>query len=210
MAKRKSKKKRTKRVQIEFTYASMCLWGCFLFFLLGWIFVLGILVGRGLLPGPITAITGLKGQTSKLPGVAGRNKSNDSKSQEKPDPDPKLVFYEKLSVKKEEAKKKDLPDRKKRGLVKKLNINEQFTSPPVNAVHYTIQLASLKDKNMAQRLIKQLISRGYPAYLHQAKVKGTIYYRIRCGRFSSIDEADDLTGKIASETGLNGFVSRIE
>jgi len=209
MDKGKSPKKKKKH-KIELTYPSMFLWGFFLFFLLGWIFVLGILVGRGLLPGPVTAITGLKDHISKFPGVAGSDKTQGLKSQNKSNSDPKLVFYEKLSVKKEEAKKKWVPERKKRDPLDKPEKPRQIRAPPVDNAQYTVQIASLEDQDMAQKLIGELTSRGYPAYFYEAEVGGRIYYRIRCGRFVSRGEADDYAIRLATETGHKGFVSRLE
>ena len=216
MGKGESPKKKKKKHKIELTYPSMFLWGFFLFFLLGWIFILGILVGRGLLPGPVTAITGLKDHISKLPGVAGSGKTQGLKSQNKSNSDPKLVFYEKLSVKKEEAKKKWVPERKKSEPLEKPEKPEnpekprQIRAPPVDNAQYTVQIASLEDQNMAQKLIGELTSRGYPAYFYEAKVDGRIYYRIRCGRFVSRGEADDYAIRLATETGHKGFVSKLE
>ncbi len=66
MAKKRSRsKKRSKKYQIELTPLSIFLWGGCLFFVLAWIFVLGILVGRGFLPGAVTALSDLKDQIGR-------------------------------------------------------------------------------------------------------------------------------------------------
>ena len=46
--------KKPKKIKIELTPFSTFLWSLFLLFLLAWVFVLGILAGRGLLPGTIS------------------------------------------------------------------------------------------------------------------------------------------------------------
>lgn len=46
----KEKRKKKKRYKVELTAASMCLWGGLFLFLIVWAFILGILVGEGLLP----------------------------------------------------------------------------------------------------------------------------------------------------------------
>ena len=67
MVKKKSQPKKTgKTYQIEFTFLSTFIWGIFLFFLLSWVFVLGILVGRGFLPEAVTTISGVRDQITKL------------------------------------------------------------------------------------------------------------------------------------------------
>jgi len=86
------------------TSLSVGLWSFGLFFLLVWIFVLGILVGRGFLPGGMTSFSGLKVQLSKVQDFVGRNQSRDKRTQKKSEPDPKLAFYDKLSSKKGEVK----------------------------------------------------------------------------------------------------------
>lgn len=213
MGKEGSRKKKKKKYKIELTYPSIFLWGFFLFFLLGWIFVLGILVGRGSLPGPVTTLTGLIEHISRLPGVAGSDETQGLKSQNKSNSDPKLIFYEKLSVKKEEAKKKWVPKRKKKDSFQKADKLEkpnQVRVPPLDHAQYTVQIASLEEEDMARKLIKELTSRGYPAYFYEARVDGRIYFRIRCGRFLSREEADDYAMRLATETGHQGFVSRLE
>ena len=45
-----AEKKRKKRYKIEFTRASLFLWGGLFLFLIVWAFILGIFVGKGLIP----------------------------------------------------------------------------------------------------------------------------------------------------------------
>jgi len=77
-------------------------------------------------------------------------------------------------------------------------------------MQYTVQLASLGDKQKAEELISRLIDKGYPAYYYEVNVKGRIYYRIRCGRFLERGEAEIYGRKLQKEAGIKGFVSRIE
>ena len=93
------------------TSLSVGFWSFGLFFLLVWIFVLGILVGRGFLPGGVTTFSGLKDQLIKVQDFVGRNQSRDKRTQKKSEPDPKLAFYEKLSSKKGEVKQEPPPRR---------------------------------------------------------------------------------------------------
>jgi len=213
------------------TPQSMFLWGFGLFFLLSWIFVLGILVGRGFLPGAVTAISGLKNQITRLQETVVKDRSKDLKSSNNIDMDPKLAFYEKLSSKKNEVQKKWTPEKKilqPKNQHPPLDIidpvikatgkkNQQLAITPKveldiidNAMYYTVQLASLESKEKAAEMINRLKKQGYPAYYYEVKIKGRVYYRIRCGKFPDRKEADKYVGKLARERGIKGFVSTLE
>ncbi len=213
------------------TGLSIFLWSFCLFFLLSWIFVLGILVGRGFLPDAVTVLSDLKSQIGKLQAMVNHDRSYDIGSKKEPDPDPKLAFYEKLSSKKGEAKEKWVPEKKFEDPKKETPpvkveayqpalpeikekesteiLNKQLTSV-IDTTQYTVQLASLEDGSKAEKMVNQLIERGYPAYFYEAKLDGKTYYRIRCGRFMSREEAGNYAGKVAREFGIKGFVSRLE
>ena len=94
-----------KKYQLELSSISLVFWVVCILFFMGWIFVLGILVGRGFLPGANTAIADLKSQVTKLQEMVSRNKRVDQKPQAKEDIDSKLGFYDKLESKKEDKRK---------------------------------------------------------------------------------------------------------
>jgi len=232
MAEMKSRSgKKAKRYKVELTPLSAMFWGTFIFFLLTWIFVLGILVGRGFLPGNVTTISDLKGQIRKLQDMVSHEEGYKSKAPKEPDPAPKLAFYEKLSTKKEEIKKDRKPVKepanpkvvvapkkaevpKKRADDSKLeDIVETLKkeSEPLTAdILYTVQLASLRDRDKAAKMIDGLIEKGYDAYYYEAKVKDKTYFRIRCGKFTTRNEAGDYARRLAEGAGVKGFVSRLE
>ena len=216
--------------------------------------MLGILVGRGFLPGTVTALSQLKAQIETLQAMVSRNKSHDLSSPKKPEPDPQLAFYEKLSSKKDEAKKEWAPKGSAGGPKKKANRrkgntrqglqkekqaegltrearqtetrasqlsalekqkrgeagNTKKAYDPSFQGQYTVQLASLGEKAKAEKMIGDLHKRGYAAYFYEVEVKGKSYYRVRCGRFARKAEADDYASKLKTETGIKGFVSKVE
>ena len=237
-------RKKQKKYKIELTTLSALFWGVFLFVLLTWIFVLGILVGRGFLPGTAD----LKSQVKKLQEMVGKNeeyKDIQSADQEK---DPELAFYENLNSKKDEAKRanlpekkeetpgeitlyKDPPEKKTTGAMKEEPVTdvvqEKVTAqkeapakteevkvkpPPAKdgSQQYTVQIASLPEKEKAEKLIKSLVDQGYDAYYYQVEVKGKTYYRVRCGRFDDRKSAIEYSGILEKETGYKGFVSKVE
>lgn len=205
--------------------------------MLAWIFVLGILVGRGFMPNTGTAISDLKGQISRLTprnGVVSDGKDGGTGIPGKVSaPDPKLDFYEKLSNKKDEAKKKNKvqlpkkkpeppkPIEKEKKLVEKAKkpVPEKKDEIPTEAIppeeangeyKFTVQLASLEEEYKAQVMVDRLVEKGYAAYFYSVSVKGKTYYRVRCGRFKERSEAQVYAKELAKASGIKGFVSRLE
>lgn len=227
----KSKKKDRKTIKFEFAPFSMALWVFGLFFLLAWIFVLGIFVGRGFLPGAVTALTDIKGQISRLQEMVGNEDDGQPAFSETSDSDPKLAFYEKLSSKKDEAKKQWPPKKdagtgpkeksaKSTGPSKVNSTKTDGQHPPKttqkptqsvgNNIHFTVQLASLTDRAGAEKMVRQLGNRGYKADCTTARIKGKTYYRISCGKFEKREDAALYAVKIRKKAGLKGFVTRVE
>jgi DedD protein len=174
----------------------------------------------------VTALSDLKDQLGVLPQKESRERSQQELDPaKKSDSEPTLAFYDNLSRKKVEPLKEAAPPRNARrkstgtqnatdqnkagtSQVKRLQKKETGESPPKEK--YTVQLASLEDKNKAEKFISDLVQRGYPAYFYEAKVKGKTYYRVRCGKFPSRKTAEDYASKLRKEAGMKGFVSRVE
>jgi len=225
---RSKNKGQTKRYNIELTAISALFWTIFLFFLLIWIFVLGILVGSGFLPGSLKTIAELKGQIKSLQETISHRESIDTSTPKKTDNEPDLAFYDALANKKAETKN-DWEPQEKSSLEKKpdqrplkdrdVNITDQKAFKDEGVLIqasekrenlYTVQIASIEDKEKAEKLVIDLIGKGYDAYSYEADLNGKIYYRVRCGKFSSRQEASEYAQTLEKEAGLKGFVSRIE
>ena len=103
---RTSSREGTRTYQIELTLLSLFVYGFCLLFLLSWIFVLGILVGRGYLPEAVTDLSDLRKQMSRIQEMVSRSRSEELKAKKETDQEPKLAFYDRLSSKKEETVKK--------------------------------------------------------------------------------------------------------
>ena len=228
-----SRKGGKKKYQIEVTSLTLFLWGFCALFLMAWIFVLGIFVGRGFLPGADSALVDLKTQIAKLQEMVARNKRVEPESGKKESIDEMLAFYEKLESKKDEAKRKEqsapavmsgarngtspgtgteTPKKENRTTVEppKAGQGEIRTAPPPGQGAYTLQLASLEEKEKAEAMVKDLASRGHDAYFYEVRVKGKTYYRVRCGRFTTRDEASVYASKLLKEARIRGLVSKIE
>jgi len=239
MPSKKSKdKKKGKKYRVEFSRGSLFFWSLGSLFFLGWIFVLGILVGRGFLPQGVIALTKLRTPITKLQDVVNNRRESDLDRIKELDKDPEFKFYDELSSKKAKVTKKGQDENKKS--VKKSSPAEHSetadsltTAQQVESIGqsiidpvgeepkqkagsqtagdgwtYTVQIASVESGIEAGKIVDRLTSQGYPAYFYEARVKGRTYYRVRCGRFGEKSEADALNRQLAEEKKIKGFVTK--
>ena len=184
-------KKERKRYNFQFSLSSLLLLSITFLFVLGWVFSLGIMVGRVFLPSTIGSFSAVK-----------EKKKND---QSKPIKEEELTFYNQLVDKKERAKKKALS---------KPLLNDQDRTTKKTKVeqskedvrNYSVQVAALKDKRRTEKLVERLTTSGYPAYYIQSLIKGKMYYRIRCGPFPNIEEAKKCGKRLADKEGFKPFI----
>ena len=228
-------KKSGKRYHLEFSVTSAFFWSLGLFFLLGWIFVLGILVGRGFFPGGVKTLTEMKLQIAKLQDMVNKRDSSDLDKIRKLSKDPKFRFYDELSAKKEDVARKRLKDQKKgydqADLDKRIKALEELVAKRSQSGNqkskmqakaektvdlskirgiYTVQLASLSSEMEAVKIVNRLKDRGYSAYFCKATIKGKTYYRVRCGAFKTESEARNLKNLLAKKEGMKGFTTTAE
>jgi cell division septation protein DedD len=72
----------------------------------------------------------------------------------------------------------------------------------------TIQVASFKDPNVADKMVAELKKKGYPAYRSIGKIpERGIWYRVRIGYFSSKSEAGSML-KMLKKDRLNAILVR--
>lgn len=222
----KTKKKSKKKIRIELSRRSVFLWCVFLLFLLFWMFVLGIFVGKGLLRGALPEVKSPFKIFEKMFG------EKDEYEYKKPDENPKLIFYDKLLNKRNEVKNNSLPPRKEEKSAEqeitlsrdetagkpggegasevRKTIERKIITEEVPDELFSVQIASLTDHDRAQKLVKELVDQGYDAYYYTATVKGKKTYRLMCGRFNSHIDALEYKAKLEKDTGYKGFVSRVD
>jgi DedD protein len=239
------------KYQIELSSMSLVFWVVCIVFFMGWIFVLGVLVGRGFLPGANTAIADLKAQVTKLQEMVARTKRADQEPQAREDIDSKLGFYDKLESKKEDKKRPfpELPPEPPKGekagkpsdmtlanvkadlaqkesSAKKLDVaknaspekkvKEAAPDPAKQAekvsgsFRYVIQIAALDEKAKAEDMVRKLSQAGVETYLQEAVVKGKTFYRVRCGKFSTKEEATAYGQKLPKEAGTGWRIVNVE
>ena len=199
MVNRKSTpEKERKRHTFQFSFRSLFLLSISFFFILGWVFFLGILVGRGFLPNSIESFSPIKKKTVK--DEAERKNEHVS-----PITIDELSFYKKLIDKKEKAKKTAPPapllkDQEK--IIEK--IKEGQLKKDIRS--YRVQVAALKDKAKTKKEVERLTNLGYQAYYYQILINGEMYYRIRCGPFSTIEKAKQYAKRLANKEGFKPFI----
>ena len=235
MAKKNSqpRKRVKKKYRIEVSSFSLFLWGFCALFFMAWMFVLGVVVGRGLLPGADSALTELKARVARFHEPAGQSKRGEPVSRPKETIDETLAFYERLESKKEEAKKSG-----HRGAISKNGAGQAPAeqakvdspgkdalagvetprpggaglpaAPPEGTGAYTVQLASLEERAKAEIMVRDLLYKGHDAYSYQVRLQGKTYYRVRCGRFATRAEAHKHAESLFRTTNIRGLVIRFE
>lgn len=73
---------------------------------------------------------------------------------------------------------------------------------------YALQVVALSDKSSAQAYLKRLKSKGYPAFVDQARLNGKLLYRVKVGNYGSIEKAQKVAAKLQVEVGKQVLVQR--
>ena len=231
-------KKKSKRYRMDFSRTSLFFWCLGTLFLLAWIFVLGILVGRGFFPQGVETLSKLRAPIARLRGVVDSRKASDLDPIKGLDKNPEFEFYDQLSVKKDELAKKNKSGAKKTGsqteLAKRFETDtrsaKEVEAPKKNQTNfsegggqtkpageiepmgtggaYTVQVASLDSESKAVKMAGQLESKGYPAYVHKVNIKDKTYYRVTCGKFKDKKEAGNFKSLLYQKEKIKGFVTK--
>lgn len=220
--KKKSSKKQTRKGLIP--------WIGLTLFVCAWMFVLGILVGREMVPVKFD-IEKLQNDLAALKEAVIKKELDQYKIDSNTDDSKtKMGFYETLKKTGGEARlendtieRQEKSEPKKTASLQKKKMPTQKTgpapkvktldskkatqnNPPAVEKHeragdkFTIQVASLKDSGVADKLVSRLKKRGYPAYRSIGKVPGKgIWYRVRVGYFDSRSEAGPTLKRLKKE-----------
>ena len=199
MVNRKSSpKKERKKYTFQFTFSSLLLSSISLLFILAWVFSLGIMVGRGFLPGAIDTFSSIKERIMK-------DKEKKAIDHPRPIKEEELTFYNQLVDKKDRVKKK--------AFSKPLLRNQERASKKTRVAqiredirNHSVQVAALKDKTKTEKMVEKLTRLGYPAYYYQTLINGEMYYRIRCGPFPTEGEARKCAKRLADKEDFKPFI----
>lgn len=209
--KKESSKKQARKGRI--------LWIGLTLFVCAWMFVLGILVGREMVPVKFD-IEKLQNDLAALKEAVIKKELDQYKIDSNTDDSKtKMGFYETLKKTGDEAglknntiKLQEKSEPKKIASLqnKKVPTQETGSDPKEKTLDskkasqnndkFTIQVASLKDSGIADKLVNQLKKGGYPAYRSIGKVPGKgIWYRVRVGYFNSRFEAGPTLEQLKKE-----------
>ena len=200
------------------------LWLCTIFFVSAWMFVLGVLVGRGTAPVHFD-IESLQKELTALKEAVQKKEQQWYKNRSDTDSDkPGLEFHEALKKNQvetrpgldasrpdkpaENIKKLPVPDRKKPPESKpESGEGRKFASGNDNtAGNFTIQVAALREANFADVKVAELSRKGYPAYRTTRTVPGQgTWYRIRIGSFKSRTDASRMLERLKREN-IKGII----
>ena len=198
----KKKKPSSKPSRKGFTF-----WFFLLFFTSGWMFFLGVLVGRGTAPVHFD-IEKLQKELAGLKQAAIEKEERRYKISPKATSDANIFgFYETLKEKKSNVKL--YPNKsKKRGTLDKKKaaktIQDSRTSASSKKTDtgriLTIQVASLKDPKAAYKLVTKLKKKGYAAYKTTVDISGKgTWHRVRIGYFKNRTDAKKTLNKLRKE-----------
>jgi cell division protein FtsN len=195
------------------------LWIGLTLFVSAWMFVLGILVGRELVPVRFD-IEKLQNELAALKETVIKKELDQYKiDSDTDDSKTKMGFYETLKktggeagLKNDTIERQQKTEPKKIASLKekKMPTKETVPAPEVktsdlkkasqNNNKFTIQVSSLKDSGIADKLVSQLKKGGYPAYRSIGKVPGKgIWYRVRVGNFNNRFEAGPMLQRLKKE-----------
>jgi hypothetical protein len=206
-AKETHKKQRNKKYRLELSSTSVLFWGFSLLFLLAWVFVLGIFVGRGLLPDPSRPLSGLKNRISKWQDLLVDKNPPEVDLGKREEKDTEFLSFKTLATKKEVTAEPPPSPPKKREVPVQA---PRQGSPPELMGEYTVQVASLESETRARKVVQELTRKGYPAYLYKASLNGKTRYRVRCGRFHSAGDARAFSHELEQREKVKGFISKVE
>jgi cell division septation protein DedD len=208
---------------LQLTRKGVFLGICLIFFISAWMFVLGILVGRGTAPVHFDIEVLQKELIALKESIIKQAQEKERAETPAIEKSQKLDFYEALKDSKKAEKvefkngearppapspgkiedKTGTPPKKQLFSMKK---KTKSKATPSQKGAYAVQVASTKEATEAEALVKKLNSNGYRAYTIKAEIpgKGT-WYRVRVGGFTSSAEADKATDKLAT-LGYKGMV----
>lgn len=201
---------------LQLTGKGMILWLCLIFLVSGWMFVLGVLVGRGTAPVNFD-IQAIQNELIALKeSLLQQEKSITESDLEKEYAKNTFDFYEALKGKQtqetiEIPPKKEQPENviqapppsKKPAVSSAQAPKKDKAIQPVKGQKegtFAIQVASTKDPKSADEMVENLLKKGYPAFSIKADIpeKGT-WYRVRIGYFKDKAIAESVQQRLRQE-----------
>jgi cell division septation protein DedD len=211
---------RTNSPIIQISRKGLLVWiGLFVFMAI-WMFVLGVMVGRGMAPVNLEAgklEKELAEQKDRL--LKEKQEAAVSAAAGRTDEKTQLGFYEALKNPGKETTFRPVdpvkPGRRKpaaadsavtaarnrpTAAAPKAPVSKPKPAPAPSPGHFAIQVASVQDIKGAEKLVTRLRAKGYPAYQLRSDVAGKgIWYRIRVGGFEDRRAAENMLKKLKND-----------
>jgi len=197
----------------------MLIWGGVLVFVATWMFVLGVLVGRGTAPVHFDTDHLQKELIALREAVLQKEKQKYNMNSEAAHGADELDFYEELKRYRQEAGSDDHFLFEDNGQDPRPSARTPRQKPGapqggLAAAHseagpgrrYTIQVAAVKDAKLADEMVERLRKKGYPSYRTQSDLPGKgVWFRVRIGHFADRADADRALERLARDR-LSGYV----
>jgi cell division septation protein DedD len=200
-------------VLIELTKKSAAVWLVILCFVSAWIFLLGILVGRGTAPVQFD-IHALQKELSELRlAIIEKEQKlitdfdfHEALKKSMPDTNLKLKLETPQTASEKprpSEEEQSIPIKKQSvKIVKKPDKDESEPKEDSEATDkmLTIQVASLRDPKLADQMVSALKKKGYPAYKTIGIIsEDNIWYRIRVGYYKTKTDSQKMMGELKKE-----------
>jgi cell division protein FtsN len=194
------------------------LWIGLTLFISAWMFLLGVIVGRGTSPVHFD-IERLKKDFAELKKTVQKEKKRFKIDTRASNQIPNLEFYEKLKESEDNVKAHQLlgkgkPEQKPRIIIEKPSVEKtqepeiivpQKTVDSENA-KFTIQVAAHKDQKFADTMVEQLKKKGYRSYRSRIETsEQEVWYRVRVGYFKNREEPQNILLRLKAD----GFTDAI-
>jgi cell division septation protein DedD len=187
-------------------------WPVLLLFASAWMFVLGVLVGRGTAPVRFDIEKMHKELGALREAVIKKEQDRYKIDLEALVNQKDLGFYDALKSNREPppipdapAEPRPRPEPARAQVPPQAPVNPEPVKPPEKKTEsppaaFTIQTAAFKDSKIAGRTVEGLKKKGYPAYVSPSEIPGKgVWYRVRVGGFSSREEAQNVLDRLKKE-----------
>ena len=197
------KKKQTKKgksIQFQLTWTGLISWGVFVFVVVAWAFILGVLVGRGYQPETFLPLV-----SEYMPGDAQHEKADQS-AQNPVLSAQELGFFQSLQQEAksethepERAQSHDKPEEKSNARAVATNDSQGYV--------YEYQVGAFKRRSQAQALQKGLADRGFAADVIRSTVQGAAWYRVLVHYTGQVSGVEAFTSRLR-QAGVKKFFLR--
>lgn len=75
---------------------------------------------------------------------------------------------------------------------------------------YVVQISSTPDQSEANALAAKFVKYGYHAFVTEAFIDGTTYFRVRIGRYDTMTEAEGALSEMNQKYKVSGFVAQVK